>query len=96
MKIEVNTDGMIKESGSIKTITAELQTVMAEIENCVISVNGKWQGDSEKAFAQKIIYVKNQFSNIISFFDEYAETLCKLANEYENFDCILKNKITVL
>lgn len=83
MNIEVNLSRLYEVSNEVKNINASLQGTMDEIEQLVLSVRGDWQGEAELAFSEKIIYVKNQFSSISSFFDDYSDLLKSFAVGYE-------------
>ena len=95
MNIYVDTDVMVQKSNEIKVLTDELKKIMEEIELLVLSVNGEWQGDAEKAFSEKIIYVKKQFSHISTFFDDYADLLNKFAYVYEQQESEITSKINL-
>ncbi len=96
MEIEVNTDSLSRKSAEIRVLKAELERVMEEIEGVVLSANGSWQGDSEKAFSEKILYVKKQFSHIGTFFGEYADLLQNFAQIYEQQETDLSAKINLV
>lgn len=83
MNIQVDTSQLVEKSNEIKTMRAELLNTMEQIEILILSVNGAWQGDAERAFSEKILYVKKQFANIAAFFDDYAELLKGFAYTYE-------------
>ncbi len=95
MDIQVNTNQLESRSNEIQFLKAELENIMEEIELLVLSVNGSWQGDAERAFAEKIIYVKKQFSHISTFFDDYAKLLKKFAYTYEQQETDLSSKINL-
>lgn len=95
MNIQVDTSQLVEKSNEIKTIRAELLNTMEQIEILVLSVNGDWQGDAERAFSEKILYVKKQFANIAAFFDDYAELLKGFAYTYEQQETDLSSKLNL-
>lgn len=95
MDIQVNTMSMADKSFHIRALKNELCQTMEEIELLVLSVNGAWQGDAEKAFAEKILYVKHQFSHISAFFEEYANLLDQFSREYDRVDRDIASKINL-
>ena len=95
MDIQVEPIKLIEKSNEIKTVTSELTRVMDNIEFLVLSLNGNWQGDAERAFAEKIIFVKKHFSDIATFFNDYSDLLDKFANVYEQQESDLSSKINL-
>lgn len=95
MDIQVEPIKLIEKSNEIKTVTSELTRVMDDIEFLVLSLNGNWQGDAERAFAEKIIFVKKHFSDIATFFNDYSDLLDKFANVYEQQESDLSSKINL-
>lgn len=95
MNIEVNLSRLHEVSNQIKSVNASLLNTMNEIELLILSVNGEWQGDAERAFSEKIIYVKKQFSAISSFFDDYSNLLNSFAVGYEQQESYLTAAINI-
>ena len=95
MNIQVDPNQLMEKSNDIRLLEQELLKIMDEIELLVLSVNGSWQGDAEQAFAQKILYVKKQFANIATFFEDYAEVLKTFAYAYEQQEADLSSKINL-
>ena len=95
MDIRVDTSQLIGKSNEIKALKAELINTMEQIQTLVLSVSGGWQGDAERAFSEKIIYVKKQFASIATFFDDYAELLRGFAYTYEQQETDLSSKINL-
>ena len=95
MNIQVDTSQLVEKSNEIRTLKADLLNTMEQIEILVLSVNGGWQGDAERAFSEKILYVKKQFANIATFFDDYAELLKVFAYTYEQQETDLSSKINL-
>ena len=62
MQIQVETSHMADKSSEILFLKNELLKTMEQVELLILSVNGVWQGDAERAFAEKILYVKEEFS----------------------------------
>lgn len=93
MKITVDVDRMRIVSGEIRNITAVLQSNMDAMEFLVNSMNGEWQGDSERAYAARLIYVRREFKEIEHFFEEYASLLNRFAEEYQSYEDQLAAKI---
>ena len=59
MNIQVDTSQLVENSNEIKILKADLVNTMEQIELLILSVNGGWQGDAERAFSEKILFVKN-------------------------------------
>lgn len=95
MNIQVDTSKLVDKSNEIKSLKTELVNTMEQIEILVLSVNGGWQGDAERAFSEKILYVKKQFANIATFFDDHAELLKSFAYTYEQQETDLSSKINL-
>ena len=82
MKITVDADRMHSMAAEIRTTVDMLRYNMNTMELLVHSMNGEWQGDSERAFASKIVYVRREFKEVENFFAEYASLLERFAEEY--------------
>lgn len=95
MNIQVDTSRLIEKSNEIKMLKIDLLNTMEQIEALVLSVNGSWQGDAERAFSEKILFVKKQFANIATFFDDYSELLKGFAYIYEQQETDLSSKINL-
>ncbi len=93
MLVSVETERLHLEKKEIVGLTEELKKQMQQIETLVLSVNGEWQGEAEAAFANKIIYVKNQFVKLTDFFEEYAKMLDQFATDYQKYDEDIASKI---
>lgn len=93
MKITVDTDRMRIIGGEIRNVTAGLRNNMDAMELLVNSMNGEWQGDAERAYAGRLIYVRREFKEIEHFFEEYASLLSRFADEYRSYEDQLAGKI---
>lgn len=93
MTVQVDTTQLKQKSNEIKILRNELQNCMNQIEMLVLSMDGGWQGDAEKAYASRILYLKKEFSVILTFFDDYASLLNSFAVQYEEHDRSLSAKI---
>ena len=63
------------------------------IEQLVFSTCDSWQGESEKAFAEQIITINGKFDILYAYVDKYASLLKQFANDYEDMDTSIANKI---
>ena len=95
MDIQVDSSQLVEKSNEINILTTEMSKIMENIEILVLSVNGGWQGDAEKAFSEKILYVKKNFAPIATFFKDYAELLKSFAYAYEQQEANLASKINL-
>ena len=82
MRITVDADRMHSMAGQIRTTVDMLRYNMDTMEMLVYSMNGEWQGNAERAYASKIVYVRNEFKAVEQFFTEYASLLERFAEEY--------------
>lgn len=81
--IVVDTDAMQQTYLHMRELIFELEENMQKIERLVDSVQGEWQGESEKAFMQKLFYVKTQFMRLYMFLEEYVDALEECIEQYE-------------
>lgn len=93
MVVQVNTDQMISKGNEVKGIKNELRMNMEQIEQLVLGLSGEWQGEAERSFEQKILFVRKQFDSILSFFGEYADLLILFADSYDNLENEISAKI---
>lgn len=95
MKIEVDAITLEEKSNGIKVLNSQLKANIEEIETLILSINGSWQGDAERAYSAQIIAVKNEFNNIFSFFEDYSMLLSGIADQYNAHDEQLSSKINL-
>lgn len=95
MYIQVDTSNLFEISNEIKSVQADIQHIVDQVEKVVFSSIGSWQGEAERAFAEKIMYVKKQFVDTGAFFDEYANLLKNFAYMYEQQEKDLSSKINL-
>ena len=93
MKINIVPDKLQSNASEILFLKDELCSQMEQIESLILSLNGDWQGEAEKAFASRILYVKSQFSHISQFFEDYANLLKDFSVKYEENDNDISLKI---
>lgn len=67
----------------IHYIAREMERCMNSIDNLIQSVSGSWQGESEKAYENKIISIRRQYVKMIEFFDSYADSIEEIVDSYE-------------
>lgn len=82
MKILVDAERMKVISGEINTTVDTLRNNMDNIELLVNGLNGEWQGDAERAYASRLVYVRKEFKEVEKFFTEYATMLSRFSEEY--------------
>ncbi|MCM1244436.1 MAG: WXG100 family type VII secretion target [Roseburia sp.] len=71
----------------------EIQENMKRIEQIVMDVRGDWQGEAEKAFEKKLLYVKAQFAPVQQFWKEYAVQIREQAELYEEHESEIRSKL---
>lgn len=96
MKVIIDTRQIQAKANEIRLLNNELQKTMEEIESLILSVNGSWQGDAEKAFASRIIFVKREFSNIAAFLNDYSNLLQGFSDGYDEYDDMLCSRINAI
>ena len=65
MNIQVNPSQLVETSNEIKSLKDSLINTMEEIELLVLSVNGNWQGDAERAFQKKSFMLRISFHQFL-------------------------------
>ena len=64
-----------------------------DIEQLVFSTCDSWQGESERAFAEQIITINGKLDILYAYVDKYALLLKQFANDYEDMDANIADKI---
>lgn len=82
MKITVDADRMNAVSGEIRVTVDALRNNMNQLEILINSLNGEWQGDAERAYAGRLVYVRREFREAERFFEECASLLGRFSEEY--------------
>ncbi len=96
MRICVDVAGIKDMKNDIQKISDDLRTYMEQVENVVLSIDGEWQGEAEKAYVARIVYVKSQFSTVIEFLEQYIKLLDDFSDQYEEHDKELAAKINLI
>lgn len=71
----------------------KMQENMKRIEQIVMDVRGDWQGEAEKAFEKKLLYVKAQFVPLQQFWKEYAVQIREQAELYAEHESEIRSKL---
>lgn len=93
MRITVDTDRMAAIGGEIRTVTDTLRNNMDAMEILVNSLSGEWQGSAGRAYAGRILHVRNEFKEVERFFEAYASKLERFAEEYRSHEDELAARI---
>lgn len=96
MDICVEPESLKNISREIYEITLRERALMDKLGMIFYSTGDQWQGSAEKAFAGRIVAVKNQFMHINSFFEDYAALIKQAADMYENHEKELSSKINCI
>ncbi len=95
MDIFVEPNKLMQRSNDIRLIRSEIEKIMTNIELLVVSLNGNWQGDAERACSGKIIYIKKEYAEMLAFLNDYANLLDNCSIGYEQYDAELESKINL-
>ena len=93
MKILVDAERMQIVSTEMRTTIDTLRYNMNSMEVLVNSLNGEWQGDAEKAYASRMMYVRREFKEVEKFFEEFATFLSQFSEDYMRHEDELATKI---
>ena len=93
MEISVNTQAMLEMAEKARILKNELNSEYSQIECLVLSVGADWQGDAERAFASKIVYLKKHFEKLESFFEELSDFFEKFSGQYEEVEKAVINEL---
>ena len=96
MIVAADRDAMYEASDRIKLIDKELRRIQYDVEQLVYSTCTGWQGDAERAFAEKLIFINEQFNDLHAFVDYYSEMLKRFADSYETLDEETAKKIKLI
>lgn len=93
MEINVNTQSMISMAEKASLLKEEIYNEYNQIESLVLSVGADWQGDAERAFASKIVYLKKHFERLEEFFEEFSVFFEKFSEKYEEIERSVINEL---
>lgn len=93
MKICVDTEALDQKCAELRSASAELEDYMNQIESVVLSIGNEWQGDAERAYTARLLYIRQEFRGITGFLEGYAELLETISAKYEAYDKELSSKI---
>ena len=95
MNITVDTAEMKARSREMQSVGNDLLSYMDQVEQVVLSIGGEWQGEAERAYAARIVYIKEQFARMFDFLDSYGRLLDEFSTRYEEHDKELSAKINL-
>lgn len=96
MKIRVDPASLAERGNEILLLRDVLEETMDKIEVLVLSLDASWQGDAEKAFAARILYLKKELSGLTDFFGDCSALLLSAAEQYRIRDDTLATKINLI
>ena len=96
MIVAADRDALYDASDQLKQIDNELKRIQFSVEQLVYSTCTNWQGDSERAFAEKIIVINEKFNDLHAFVDYYSKLLKSFADSYEALDEETTKKINLI
>ena len=86
-------EGLYRAADEMIQIADVIKKLNFHIEQLVFSTCDSWQGESEQAFAEQIITINGKFDTLYAYVDRYASLLKQFANDYEDMDTGIANKI---
>lgn len=93
MKIIIDTEAVLLFASGFREIKADLHYEMMRISQLIMSLEGEWKGDAQKAFFKNFVYAIKQYEELEKICDELAEILDISANLYAKIDNEIKLKI---
>ncbi len=96
MELYVDEEMLKQRLAEMRMVKDELKLVLNKIESAVLSTNGAWQGDAEKAYENKFILVKEQYESVIQFIENYTDMIEEFTDSYIEFENQLKQKISLV
>ena len=96
MIVRADRDALCDAADQMLLIDKDLKRIQYAIEQIVYSTCTDWQGDAERAFAEKIILINEKFDILHSFVTDYSQKLKVFADAYEEFDTDIAKKINLI
>ena len=93
MIVYADKEGLYRVAEEMLQTAGVIKKLNFKIEQLVFSTCDSWQGESELAFAEKIITINGKFDTLYAYVDKYAFLLKQFANDYEDMDTGIANKI---
>lgn len=93
MIVYADKEGLYRTAEEMLQTAALIKKLNFDIEQLVFSTCDSWQGESERAFAEQIITINGKFDILYAYVDKYALLLKQFANDYEDMDANIADKI---
>ena len=93
MKIQVNADELQRTGREMEQVLLCLRENMNQLESTIQRTEGDWQGAFAKAYADRLICIRQEFRELEEFFREYSSMLMHFAEEYLHYERELSKKI---
>ena len=95
MNIYISPDELKRKANEIAVCASTMNENMIRIQNLILGLGVEWQGNAEKAFTAKLLFVKQQFDFLYDSFIDLSETITVIAGEYEETERQLLSKMEV-
>lgn len=86
---------MRRSANEIRILKNELAEQMNRIEELIQSMDGAWQGDSERALENKILVLKDRHAQLLDSINTYARLLLDFSGKYEQLEKANASKISL-
>lgn len=96
MKLTINSDQVRNSGRDLKFFVNDLRANLNGIELLIAGLEGDWQGEAEREYASKIVYVRSEFNELEKFLLDLSEMMDRFADEYDEHEDSVSSKISAV
>ena len=93
MEIYVDTVSLRDKCNDMQVVSNDIKVCMNKLESVLIETCEQWEGDAEKAFAGRVLYMKKEYMELVSFIDEYISFVRRASDFYDMKEDEIKSKM---
>lgn len=86
MQLLADADALQRSTDRIASIKSELEKELSMIEQAILSLDADWQGNAERVYASKIVYIKNEYKKLIQFYDGLITLIKNVSDRYSELE----------
>lgn len=94
--IQVTPERLRSEADRLLALKGQQEAEMDKLRSLVSNLSGQWQGKAHNAFVEEFNSMQYSFSSFSSLLEAYANLMRSSANQLQQTDRNMKNKIRMI
>lgn len=94
MKIEINTDALGRDIGSLQNLHSRLKNNLSNLNNSMNSLNSSWEGEAKSEYLRVYQQDYQSMQSLCTTLDQLIKALTYAKNQYNNTNDKVKTTIS--